>query len=526
MKISTARVFAALSDEIDRCRSWLGARVRDACHYKAETLLDCLTQRIVELSLAPYNRAVHGRLKANPEDFPPSGMKIDCRRLVLHTGAGEITITPRQFVAGQFEFLKHWIYCLTAIVAGAFRHKSAAPSVLVHNIAEEHLFPSGSDKQFIAYCRLGPIGPLTTGRRLFVASSSAKISSEPGVFTYCRYPLIGLLLEARLGLFGRLGLLARHLVLLFEFPSQALRTPTLSLLGREMAYTRIAVALDNRQLIEAIVYTCDSWGVQPLWTRSLRHAKVHMIWCSQSPQSASYVFDDEKAVGPPLRWIRVDTHWVWTKALATYLREHGHGDGDIEVVGPIVWQLPEPGHRDGQTLKLLAFDVPAVSDDIMVNVVGEITNYFHPRNLRSFITDIAALKAPLEQALGRPVSCSLKVKRGMRLHYSADYFEFIDQMSASGEILPVSLSENLYSMVSGSDLVIAYPFTSPAYLAEWLGVPAIFYDPTGSLVRNDFCELRDAVRFARGRQELLSMSLALLGQTDHENGHVVQSTLR
>jgi hypothetical protein len=514
MKISTARVFSALSDQIDRSRTWLRARIKDACHYKAETLLDCLTQRIVEFSLAPYNRAVHARLQANPADFPPSGMKVDCRTLVLHTGSGEITITARQFLAGQFQFLKHWIYCLAAIVFGAFRQESAPPSVLVHNIADEHLFPAGTDKQFIAYCRRGPIDPLRAGKRFFIASSSGKISSEPGVFTYCQRPLIGVLLESRLGLFGRLGLLARHLVLLVEFPWRAVRTPSLSLLGREMAYTRIAVALDDHQLIESIVFTCDSWGVQPLWTRSLRHAKVHLIWYSQSPQSASYVFDDEKAVGPPLRWIRVDTHWVWTKALAKYLREHGQVDGDIEVVGPIVWQLPEAGQRDGQALKLLAFDVPAVTDDIMLNVVGEITNYYHPRNLRSFISDIASLKAPLEQALGRPVSYSLKMKRGMRPHYAESYYDFISEMSASGQLLRVNPNDNLYSMISGSDLVIAYPFTSAAYVAEWLGVPAIFYDPTESVVRDDFCESKDSVRFVQGPRDLLSVALALLKQTD------------
>lgn len=518
-RVTTAWLFSSFNEQIDRVRIWLQIRISDMCHYKAETLLDCLTQRVVEFGLVPYTNALHARLQAEPTRLP-SDVSIDCGRLVMCLASGEIAITFRQSVRWLHEFLAHWSYCLLAIVVGGMGRQNAPSSVLVHNIAPENLFSAGSDEQFVAYCRFGPIGPLKAGRRFFVESSSSNTSSNPDVFSYCRHPLISLLRISRLGILGRLALLAQHLVLFVEFPVAVCRTRSLALLGKDMAYTRVAAALDNRRLIDSVVVTCEAWGRQPLWARSLRHAKMHMIWYSQSPQSASYVFDKQKAIGPPLRWIRVDTHWVWTSALARYLRKHAHGDREIEVVGPIIWQLPELGERDSSVLKVLAFDVPAVSDAVMLEQVGEMSNYYHPENLCSFITDIAALKGPLERALGLPVSIAVKMKRSMRPQYVSDYFDFIERLYASGMLQAVNLSDNLYSVISRSDLVIAYPFTSPAYLAEWLGVPAIFYDPTRSLMRDDFCESEEAVRFARGPEELLTVSLALLEKTFRQaNSH-------
>lgn len=511
MNINTNHVYAAFNEQVDRSRGWLSAKMRDACGYKADVLLDRLTQRIVEIGLPPYAMAAHERLKTSTEFLPPPETRIDCGEAVIDVGSGRIAIPAARRRANEREFLIHWTYCLANICLGVFSLKKVRPATLIVDLTEEDLFRGGKDDRFVEYCRSGPITPLRDGQRFLVNSATTKISSDPAVHRYSRHPLMTLLREVRLGCLGRVRLLTRHLLLFFRYHRVILRVPQLSLISKEFAYSSVSFALDERSLIESIILTCSSWGCQPLWVRSLRQTPVHMIWYSQAWTTASYLSDGLKSVVPALRWIKADRHWVWTKAFAKYLASLGYGDTKIEVVGPIVWYLPELVPTDNSSIRIQAFDVPAVTDKVMLEVVGEITNYFHLNNLRAFVSDVVAMKQPLEEALKLPVSISLKMKRGMRRDYAVEYFEYMDALFAEGRLKKASFEENLYGLISGSDLVVAYPFTSPAYIAEWLGVPCIYYDPTQTILRDDFFDSESTVRFARGPAELLSAALELLG---------------
>ncbi len=511
--INTNHVYAAFDEQIGRCREWLRARLRDACDYSAGMLTDRLTQRIVEIGLAPYATFVHERLKTANDFLPPPASRIDFGRGVMHVDSGRLAVPARELLRSEIEFLVHWMYWALAIVRGAFSRKDARPASLVVDMTDDNLFSGGSDSRFVDYCRSGSIGPLRAGKRFLIKSDTKIISSEPTVYSYCSHPLMELLCEACFGSGGRVRLLVRHLALFLRYHVAIVRTPVLSLISKEFACSSVSRELDERGLIESVVVTCSSCGCQPLWLRSLRRAQVHMIWYSQNWRPLSYVSDGLKSDWPALRWIRVDAHWVWTKAFAGYLAGLGHGSARIEVVGPIVWSRPRLRPRTDQAIKILVFDVPAVSDQVMVEIVGEISNYYHPRNLRSFASDIVALKPLLEETFQLPVSVWMKMKRGMRPHYAAEYFQHVEAMFEGGVLRRPETDDDLFSMVSGSHLVIAYPFTSPAYLAEWLGVPCIYYDPTRCALRDDFFDSESMVRFARGADELKSAALELLNES-------------
>ena len=180
------------------------------------------------------------------------------------------------------------------------------------------------------------------------------------------------------------------------------------------------------------------------------------------------------------------------------------------MVGPIVWHLPEDGASNPNRLKLTVFDVPAVSDLVMRDLNGEDSNYLHPDHLRRFVDDIVALGPEIERVFGRPVDLCLKMKRGYHAQYAKAYFDHVDSLAASGTVSLTGQQDNLYRLISSSDLVIAYPFTSPAYIAEKCGVPAVFYDPTESVVRRDFSDSDTGIYFASGRVELWRVAIHAL----------------
>lgn len=508
MNKSTNHVFAAFLELTERCHGWLATRLRPACGYSAEVLRHRLTQRLIEIAILPFTLLAHTSLR-QAGAFPGPDTRVVCNEAVIQLGPGTVALSARQRLRHYVQFLAHWAYALSQIVLSCGGRRLSPPAVLVTDFTDEHLFVDGRDDRFVDYCRRGPLTPLRTAQRIFIVSLAGHASSVPGFIRYCRHPLISLLREAPLGFGARSALIVRHLTLLATFTAAVLRRPELSLVAKDFPYTCIASALDRAGLITDIITTCSVWVHQPLWMRALSRAKVHMVWYSQAPQSATYITDDVKSDAPQTRWIAVDTHWAWTHAYAEYLRRCGQDTCAVQVVGPIVWQMPIDVPRDPSTINVLVFDVPAVNDDVML-MLGEITNNFHPDNLHAFIRDIVALGPQMERAFGKPVSIRVKMKRGYTEQYAKPYFDYIEGLGAAGVVLLSKHSENIYALVGAADLVIAYPWTSPAYVAEAMGVPAIYYDPTGKVVPEFYSDSPEAVLFARGPGELRSTAVRML----------------
>jgi polysaccharide biosynthesis PFTS motif protein len=121
-----------------------------------------------------------------------------------------------------------------------------------------------------------------------------------------------------------------------------------------------------------------------------------------------------------------------------------------------------------------------------------------------FTHDLIRLKTKLEAQFRMPVVLSLKTRRGYKAAYDRSYFEHLESLRSEGVLTIKHHATNLYSLISGSHLVIAYPFTSPPYIAEWLQVPSIYYDPTATLVRQHFGDSPSLVDFANTPDSLFA----------------------
>lgn len=506
----------AFDREIDNSKAWLESKITDACGHSSGVLLDCLMQRIVEISHCPYTTAASLLCKTTDNCIPASGTKINCVSAYMETGSGRITVTPQQWLTNQFGFFLHWAYCLIAILTIKKASKNDQPATLIFDIGEESLFKDGNDEQFVNYCRRGPITPLREGKRLIVQSVSknAALSCNPD-FTYSRKPLIHLLHETNLGFFGRSRLLMNHLISFFAYMSTTFRLPQLSLLGRDIAYSSIFFELNRRRLIESVVLTIGSYQSQPLWFRELQRSEVHMVWYSQNAEPIIFASDNVASYTPNYRWIRAGVHWVWTNSFAEYIRAFTC-DAAIKVVGPIVWYMPEANLPAKNVLQITIIDIPPFEDGIAM-LYGIFPNYYHPKNLFLFIEDIISLRPELEKAFHLPVNFVLKPKRAYNTltinGYAAEdrgYFDYIEELASEKLISLERPSKNLYSMVSESHLVIVYPFSSPAYLAEYLKVPSIYYDPTKTIKRHDFGDSQSLINFANCPDDLLKVAIAAL----------------
>jgi hypothetical protein len=510
MTINANHCNLAFDGEIERCKALLEPRVAAVAGYPRAVIVDRLVQRVVDITRMPYTVATSVLYQAGSNSLPAAGTRLDCGRASFEIGSGKIRQSPLQWLTNQLEFLLHWAYCLLAMLM-LKPGRGEAPTTLVFGVGEESILQDGSDAQFAQYCRAGPIAPLRDARRLLIQTEAQGAVGDSSGLVYARKPMIALMQTAKLGVRGRAGLAASHVGVLFAYMRAVLSMPELGLIGRDFAYVAMAQMLDQRRQMDAIVLTCSSFTAQPLWVRNFSHTPVHMIWYAQNWKPFVFLDDEVESDIPFLRWIRVDTHWAWTEAFAAYLQ--AVTGSKALAVGPIVWSLPQQSAPPEKTLDIAVFDVSPYADEVAF-AYGEIPNYNHPDNVRSFIRDVVWLKAEMEAELQKPVRLRVKTKRGYKAAYDRGYFDALDWLAGDGVIVLEHHTANIYKLISECHLVIVYPFSSPAYVADFLKVPAIYYDPVGAIRAQNFGGEQSGIRFAAGREALLDTAQTALDHTE------------
>jgi len=508
MKINSNHCSLAFDNDIKYVKSWFNTKVFATCGSESSDILERLTQKVVSLGLPEYAKTTKKLNELNGDESLPKNTLINIGVASLEVGTGRVHVNAKQCVENIFCFITHWLYCLLATLSIYKKSPNHKSVTLVYGVGEEAIFNNDSDENFLEYLKNGPIDIFHNDVHLFVESSSDLQSTDVINVTYCKRPVITFLKCANLGFINRVLLLLNHIRLFAYYFSAIIRFPQLSLLSRELAYSSVFSMLDRKGLMTSVIQTCSNYTEQALWMRGLKHTKTHMVWYAQAWKSITYKSDRLESTLPNLRWIRVGTHWVWTSSFADYLKSLGLGN-DFRVVGPIVWQLPELTSPELDRLKICVFDASPFSDEIALRN-GQITNYHHPSNLFSFVNGILSLKNNLQLCFKQPISLSFKTKRGHKKQYDKEYFDYLDTLNSNETIDLVNYQANLYYLISGCHLVIAYPYTSVAYIAEALNIPCVYYDPVNLICDHNFGDNGAKIYLAGDEDSLNSIVMELL----------------
>lgn len=509
----TGHAYAAFDRIVRAVETWLADRVHAIAGFEEVVVRERLAQRIVEIGLWPFVGICARHLEAGDTPVPPPEQSLDCGGVTLYSETGRAAISLRLFAYSFLEFGIHWLHVLGAILRGSLRRGAgdSRPATLVFGVGAESLFHEGSDSRFVHYCRAGPVAPLAGARRLIIQCLVYKSVATDPDFAYDHFPLHALIRDARLGLSGRAELLWAHLAAPFAFLQAILQAPLLALLARDIACAFVVKELDRRRMIEAVVITNAAYTTQPLWMRgpSLRRFPVHMVWYSQNTQPLVYARDGFVSDLPNYRHIRMDETWVWTSGYKNYLEKLGLA-GPIHVVGPILWYLPESSQPGAdEDIRVVLFDVTPVRDDVALRI-GLIDNYYSAENMVRFIEDALAVCRELEEQAGKRVRLMLKHKRSYNHSHDQRYIDLIERLSSlPGGIELIPFQTNMYSLLASSNLSIVAPWSSPAYVANYIGVQAVYFDPIMELTPT--FESAPHVCFASGREELLRIASEAFG---------------
>jgi polysaccharide biosynthesis PFTS motif protein len=481
MEFHSGNAYIVFEKEIEHIKNAISSIIKPTLGYSSNAIKRRLVQQITEDCLGPYVTTLRKRFDNNKKILPKNGVWLNCKKFNLQIGTGKVKIPIFQKILSMISFYKLWTYNASLIIIGFIKYSKSSPATLIFGIGLESLFKDGDDSNFVRFCRSSNISPLMQGSKFIIQFPSNKGENTDKKFSYMRRPIHSLFKQTNLGTIKNLKLLYKHLLLLYHFQIAIIKVPLLSLIANELAYKTIVEIMDEEEYIEAIIFTNSNCTAQPLWMQANQNFKTHMVWYSQNHKPFTYLRNQLHADIPSSRQMVFDVHWVWTVGFKNYLKYLGL-TSEINYVGPILWYLPHK-HKiqtNDNNIVITIFDINPFSDEFALQF-GEFENYNRPKHLLKFISDIIKLKDKLEKSFKKTVIFKLKQKRGYNKVYDKDYFEFLDDLSDKGIIKNIQYQENMFSLISESHVVIVFPYSSPAYAADYLKVPAIYYDPTKTL---------------------------------------------
>ncbi|MCA9749899.1 MAG: hypothetical protein KC414_12395, partial [Romboutsia sp.] len=143
------------------------------------------------------------------------------------------------------------------------------------------------------------------------------------------------------------------------------------------------------------------------------------------------------------------------------------------------------------------FDVTPMTEKAMMET--GYFNYYSSNVLQQFMNDLLVTINNISKKLQIDIKILLKHKRPLSPDKSQEYINFVDNITRENKNLhKLPVQDNLFDIISNSDLSIAIPYSSPVFVAKYLSKPSAFYDPTMKIINTEI----ENNYFISGRKEL------------------------
>jgi polysaccharide biosynthesis PFTS motif protein len=159
----------------------------------------------------------------------------------------------------------------------------------------------------------------------------------------------------------------------------------------------------------------------------------------------------------------VDEHWVWNTVEIEFLQSNGIENA--VAIGPVIFQDRVIEEKDSSKFVITYFDVTPFQGSV---------NFYSEKNAISTLNSVLQLSNNLELKYPGMVKIQIKQKRKYSHMHSKKYISMLKNSSKQMKIKRLPASANLYQTISKSDLVLAFPFSSPALIGTELKVNSLF----------------------------------------------------
>lgn len=407
------------------------------------------------------------------------------------------------------KFLLLWSYTFILFILSFIKKSSINGKViLIHGVPASEISSEIKVSQFERFCLNGPIQILTEHHNLIVQSTRFIERKSNSKFIYTRYPLLKAIRNKSISLADMKIFFLIHCQVFYNFFKLTYNSSLGCLLWRDFALHSFAEFLNKKKLIQSNVITNTNWLNQFLWMTSLpdRIFETHIILYSLNSSPLRFKKYPTLSPHPSIKYLRADYIYIWHRVYLKVLQKEGINIKPV-IVPPIVWYLPEivPTIKSKFIFKVCIFDVTPMSERGL-NYRGMIGNYYNFKNMTSFISDIIYVADQISSSQKNlKIEITLKHKRIKHTNFDSEYINFVRDLSLTRNDFKIAHPHSsIFNLIASNDVAISAPFSSPAYIADYLKIPSLFYDPTGDLIYDKYM-FPDSIKFASDRKALKIM---------------------
>lgn len=232
-------------------------------------------------------------------------------------------------------------------------------------------------------------------------------------------------------------------------------------------------------LAQDYLFNISGWIYRPLWTYEAEQLGSAITFYFYSTNSESF----KKQNGyPPINHGWKAMSWphylVWDKYQADFVRQAVGNYANISIVGSIWFQGGVVEVPKINNPSIAVFDVQPVRSS-RYRILGMDLEYYIPEISIRFLSDI------LESISKMDGNMILKRKRKIGKLAHPKYRNFLNKLDLHPHFHTIDSEISAYALCEKCSLVISMPFTSTALIAEGLGKPSIYYDPSGIIQKDD-----------------------------------------
>tara|TARA_B100000963_G_scaffold335934_1_gene330540 strand:- start:3137 stop:4690 length:1554 start_codon:yes stop_codon:yes gene_type:complete len=450
-----------------------------------------LIQKICKDNIIIYGITANKRLKKGIDPFEKHKSKFRLGKLSFDFKNNNLKVSFNQILKSFLKFFYEYLKIVFHLLKVFFNSKiDVEPSNI---LLDDNLLNISSNKLFLESLetiKKSKIDILKTN--LIVKSNhSIKNFSKSHVY-FDKNPFIFLLRSKEFKLCQHMLLLFQVLVIPLKLFSKLIVNPHLILIADDFLLFPVIKFLNKNKKINSIVFTTGQLDYQPLWSRNFSNKVFNTHFINYSNNCNDFYYDNlpPNSFYPPLSLISADVHWVWSKNQILKYQSLGL-NSLFKVVEPIILGLPKKSNKvqmPNSHFSIIVFDVPTFKEDF-IKTQGVINYYYNSENMIVFIKDIIEVCRDLTNTLGIDIKIQLKHKRKNHKFYDQVHMNKILKLSfENNNFNLISYDSNIYSLLCNSSCSISIPYTSTASISANLGTHAIYYDPTHSLRKPQYCE--------------------------------------
>lgn len=385
---------------------------------------------------------------------------------------------------------------LRNIISRSHKTKNA---VVLHCYGRESLYEGINRHSAVEFLSQGPFDFINTSD-LFIGVNRPIVSDE---FNYpqSKYPLLDLLKATELSLADAVMFFFHSITNLVCFAWYSIKQPIFLLLYSDFLWLPTVRLLNNKGSLKHYAFDNSDFSKQilPIVSLKERHFTSHMIFYASNTKGFKFKGVDEVAEHPHYQYMKVDKAWVWNDDHKRWLENICRHVQMAGAIGPILFYNDNRKAKDlGKSFKIVCFDVTPASDYWRRAYAGGGSigfDFYSPEHMLKFVKDIESST----RELNSEIQVLIKPKRMPSKKWHDE--KYVNFLQSCRNIQILDSEVNIFELVRGSDLILAIPFTSALFIADQLGVPGIFYDPTAALEFNldgrrniEFVQSRDLLK--------------------------------